>query len=85
MNFTEHDVIVIHEELAAIRERVHKLILGREIAVSYRLDQKHNLRLLEKLAAWRRKKRFDRSEILAERQRRIKGHVCLADGRNTLK
>ena len=45
MAFTEQEVTVMHAELAAICERVHKVILLREIAVSPRSEQMHNLRL----------------------------------------
>ena len=35
----------------------------------------HHVRLLEKLAAWRRTNGFDWSEVLTERQHRTQGHV----------
>ena len=35
MTFTEHEVTTIHAELAAFRERVHKLILVRKIVASH--------------------------------------------------
>ena len=80
ISFTEHDVIAMHAELAAIRERVHKLILVREIVASHRFDQiNHHFRLLEKLVAWRRRRSFDRSEVLAERQCRTQRRVCSVD------
>ena len=76
---TEQDITAMHAELAAVRERVHKPIMVREIETSHRLDQMHHLRLLEKLAAWSRNNGFDRSEVLAERQRRTRGRVFLVD------
>ena len=79
MNFTEHDVTAMHAELSATRERVHKPILVRGIAASHRRDQMNYLRQQEKLAAWRRTNGLDRSEVLAERQRRILRYVCLVD------
>ena len=51
MNFTEHNLIAMHAELAAFCEPMHKLILVREIAASHRLDQMHHLRLLKTVAA----------------------------------
>ena len=68
MSFTKHDSIAMHAELTATRERVHKRILVEKIAVSHRLDQMNNFRLLEELAAWKRTNGFDRSEVLAERR-----------------
>ena len=65
----------MHAELAATHERVHKLILVRDTAVSHRLEQMHHLLLLEKLTAWRRNDAFDRSEVLTEKQRRTQGCV----------
>ena len=56
MAFTEHEVIVMHAELAAISERAHKLILVRKIAAFHRLEQMHHIRILEKLAVWRERK-----------------------------
>ena len=67
MSFTEQGEIVMHAELAVIRERAHKLVLVREIAASRRLDKIHYLRLRGKLAVWRRNNGFDRSKALAER------------------
>ena len=72
ITFTEHDVTTMHTELAAIRERVHKLIWVRESATSHKY-----LRLLQKLAAWKRDDGFDRREVIAER--RALKHVCLVD------
>ena len=72
ITFTEHDVTTMHTELAAIRERVHKLIWVRESATSHKY-----LRLLQKLAAWKRDDGFDRREVTAER--RALKHVCLVD------
>ena len=69
-NFSKYDIIVMHVELAIIRERVHTFILVREIIAFHRLDQMYHLLLLEKVTAWRRNDGFDRSEVLAERQRR---------------
>ena len=77
--FAEHDVIAMHAELAATRERMLNLILVREIAAPLRVYQTDYLRLPEKLAAWKRIGSFDRSEVLTERQRRIRGHVCSVD------
>ena len=45
MAFTEQEVAAMHAELAAIRERIHKLILTREVAASHRLEQMRHLRL----------------------------------------
>ena len=80
MNFAKHDVIVVNEELTAARERMHKIVVVREIAASHILYQMNNIRLLEKLAAWRRTNGLDINEVLAERQRMIQGHVCSVDG-----
>ena len=80
MNIIEHDVTAVYIELLVFHERAHKLILVREIAASHRMDKIHHLRLLEKLAAWRKNDGFDRSEVLAEKQRRIQEHVCSVDG-----
>ena len=79
MSFTESYETAIHAKLAAIRESVHKLVLVKGIAVSHRLDQLHYLRLLEKLATWMTTNGFDRSEELAERERRIQGRVSSID------
>ena len=68
----------MHAELAAIRERVHKITIVREIAASHRLDKMYHPRL-EKLAAWRRRNAFDRSEVLTERQRTIQERACPVD------
>ena len=85
MNFTKHDVTAMHAELAATRERVHKLILAREIAASYRLDQINHLRLQDKLAAWRRTNGFDRSEVLSKRQCRFRSKCVRSMIRSTPK
>ena len=69
----------MHAKLAAGHERVHKLILVREIASSHRLDKMHLFRLLEKLAAWRRSNDFDKREVLTENQHIIHGRVCSVD------
>ena len=70
--FTKHGVIAIHAEVAEIRKRVYrKILVRREDAVSHKSDKIYHLRLLEKLATWRRNNDFDRSEVLAERQGRI--------------
>ena len=39
MAFTEQDIITMHAELEAIRERVHNLILVRERVVFHKLDK----------------------------------------------
>ena len=51
MNFTKHDVTVMHAESAAFCTRVHKLILVREVAASHKLDKIHHPRLQDKLMA----------------------------------
>ena len=79
MDFNKHDVIAMHAELATACERVHKRIKVRELATSHKLDHMNHLRLLKKLAAWRRTNGFDRNEVLAERQHRPQGHVCSVD------
>ena len=43
--FTEYDVTVMHKELAAARERVHKLIMVRKLAASPELEQMRHVRL----------------------------------------
>ena len=73
-------MIATHAELTAICERVHMLILVREIAASHRLEQMYHLRLLEKVSVWRRNDGFDRNEVLAERQGRTQRHVYSVDG-----
>ena len=72
-------MIATHAELTAICERVHMLILVRKIAASHKLEKMHHVRLLEKVAPWRRNDGFDRSEVLAERQRRTQRHVYSVD------
>ena len=66
-------------KLDAIRERLHKLVLVREIAASHRLDQMNHLRLQKKLTTWRRNNCCERNETLAVRQRRTQGRVCSVD------
>ena len=66
LSFTEHGVTAMHAELAAIRERVHKLFRIRGIAVSHKLEHIRHFRLLEKLAAWKRDDGFDSREVIAE-------------------
>ena len=51
ITFTEQEVTAIHAKLEAIRERVNKLIMTREIAALHKLDEMQHLRLLKKLAA----------------------------------
>ena len=65
--------------IAAIRERVHKIIMVRELIAFYRLDNMNQLRLQEKLAPWRRSNDFDKTEVMAERQHRTQGRVCSAE------
>ena len=75
MNLNKHDVIAMFAELAAARNSVHRPIRVRGFAASHMSDQTSHLRLVEKLAAWRRTNEFDRSEVLAERQHRTQGHI----------
>ena len=79
MTFTEHDMTTMHADLAAICERVHKLILIRGITAPHRLDQMHHLRLLEKFAVWKINNGIDMSEALADRQCKTLGRVYLVD------
>ena len=75
----------LHAEVALVRERVHKLTLVREIAAFHRSDKMHYLRLQERLAVGKKNNGFDRSEVLAERQRKIQGRVCSVDDPNNSK
>ena len=79
INFNKHDGTAMHAKLETICKRVHKLILGKEIAVSHRLGEMNDLRLLEKLAVWRRNNCFDRIEVQDESQHRSQGYVCSED------
>ena len=79
MNFAKDDVIAIHAELTAARERVHTLMRVWDLTVSHKLDRMNHLRLLEKFAAWRRTNGFDMSEVLTETQHRAQGHTCSVD------
>ena len=67
MNFNKHDVITIHADLAAARERVHKLIGVKELDASHKLDEMNHLWLPEKLAVSRKINGFNRIEVLDER------------------
>ena len=78
MNFTEQDVTMMHAELAAIRERVHKLILFMEFDVS-QIRSIAPTPTARKACSLEEKQHFVGSEVLAERQRRIQGHVCSVD------
>ena len=69
----------MHPKLAAVCERMHNIFLVREVVASHRLEHMHSLRLLENLAASRRNNVFDRSEGMADRQRRILGRVYSVD------
>ena len=53
----------MHAEIAALRVRVRKLMLVKEIVVSHILKQLHSLRMLKRLAALQRTNDFDRIEI----------------------
>ena len=55
-NFDQHDVIATHAELTTTCERVRKVSLVRKITAFHILDQINHLRLLDKIAAWRRTK-----------------------------
>ena len=66
-------------ELAAARERVHKLIRVREPAASHKPDQINHFRQLEKLAAWRRTNGYNNIEVQDERKHRTQGHLCSVD------
>ena len=79
MTFAEHYVTARHVEVAAIRERVYIPILVRDISTSHKLEQICHLGLHEKRAVWKRDDKFDRREVIAERQRRTLGHGCLVD------
>ena len=54
VTFTEQGITVMHAELAANGERVHRLLLVRRIVASHISDQAHHLQLLKHLTAWRR-------------------------------
>ena len=69
-------------ELDAIRKRLHTLIMVREVAGNYRLDEMNHLRLREKLTVWKINNGFDRIEVQDERQHRGQGHVCPVDDPN---
>ena len=47
-------------------ERVGELIRDRELASSHQLEQMRHVRMLEKQAAWKRERGFDRTEIKTE-------------------
>ena len=56
MFFTEGEVTAVQAELAVLREHGHKLMLVGEMVASYRKEQLHSLRQLERHAAWLRTK-----------------------------
>ena len=60
MSFTERNITVMHAELKAVCKCVCKLIMVREVAGSYRLEEMDHLRLRENLEAWRQSYGFDR-------------------------
>ena len=53
--FTERDVHAMLADLAAVRERVHKLIRARELAAFHKLEQMRRVQMLQKPAAQKRK------------------------------
>ena len=44
MKFAEHDVSAMYARLVATRERVHKLIMARELAASHKLEKMRHVR-----------------------------------------
>ena len=78
MTFTEHDVTVMHTELAALRDRVNKRILVSKIAASHKVEQMRHLRLLERVGACKREDGFDIERNSCEAAQDL-GRVCSVD------
>ena len=78
-DFTERDVNAMLAELAVVRERLHKLVLFRELATYHKLEQIRRVPMLEKQAALAREDGFDRIEVIAERHRRTVGSLYAGD------
>ena len=70
-------------DLAAVRERVHKLIRVRELAASHKLEQMLHVQMREKAAGWMREDSFDRNEIIAKRHQRTLRRLYADNGPET--
>ena len=64
------DVYAMLADLAAVRERVHKLIRVRKLAAFHKPEQMRRFQMLEEQAIWKREVSFDRNEIISKRHER---------------
>ena len=72
----DRDVIAMFTDLAAVRKRVHKLILVRDLATFNKLEQMQYVRMLKRQATRTQEDSFDRIKVMAEKQRRTLELLC---------